>query len=272
MLYINKITCAAAVGAAPFVLLGCQEPSADQRARNQHLNGLLDENGADPQNDPDSTVALKAALGTCLYENYCDRQGRCTPDDGKSIRKDVQYIEKAFQATRKEVIHALGGGPEGRKQADDILGSWKTGQPVPDAALEAIDNICKGTLREDAPHWGVNDRAKAKAIVQTPALLALEKATKGALGQAGLDTSKMATQKAFEFVYNELGPKLADEALRRWRHGDRLPPQAVKALEKYIKMMQHQKHSQNSQQHSQNSQQHNQNNGMRSGSSYGEYM
>jgi hypothetical protein len=271
MLYINKITCAAAVGAAPFVLLGCSQGSEQQAAHRSYERGQTDRNGAKAE-DLQSTKAVKGIIGDCLYENHCDRQGRCTPDGGADPDRDKEFIGKLFTLAKKEVAEALGGGGPGTKAATDALTRWQYGDAVPGPLASAIDKMCNAQ-HHDKAFWGPADLAKIKALKMGPAIRAIKKIIDNTLAQAGLPSDRKEVEEAFDYIgegLNAASPGLAERALLKWKFGDKVPELAGKLLQRFIAMKLQERHSQNSQQHSQNSQKHSQNNQMRD--SYYDHM
>lgn len=258
MLYINKITCAAAVGAAPFVLLGCSPGSEQEAAHRRYEGGQTDQNGAKADDLP-STKAVKGLLGDCLYENHCDRRGRCSPDGGAAPDRDGPFIHKLFTLAKKEVAERLGGGPQGTKAATDALTSWQFGDPVPAPLASAVDKICNAEHHELA-HWGPADLAKIKALKMGPAIKHIKKIIDNTLSQAGLPSDKKDVEEAFDYIGNGLNkasPGLAERALLKWKFGDNVPELAGKLLQRFIAMKLQERQTPD---------------GMRGGSSYSEHM
>jgi len=201
-------------------------------------------------------------IGDCLYKNYCaeDKRKGCSPDNGKNVKRDTDFIGKMFMMVQKEVRDALGGGAEGAKAAKDIFGSWSPGDDVPGPALKAVNHICNAKHVPGTSYWGPEDLAKIKAIQQYPARAALGKAILSNLRNADLPfddkdigqwSSGGPNLGAAGYIGEQLdasfGSGFTDRVLSNWKHGEDLPGPAVQLLMRWIQM----KLAERQQQHSQ---------------------
>lgn len=244
MLVINKLTCAAAVAAAPFVLFGCSSKTEGGGGDQNGDGGVTtDENGI-PSDAAASTKALASILGNGLYRNY----ENCPPEDGRN----ATFIGKALGAVVAYTKQAVGNDT----LVDQILAEWKNGDPVPGPAADAINSIVGKKVVEgddvqddlitlDDSIWDADCKAKAAQIVSQPAVDAISGYIKSELKKAGLPCDDAAVQAAFSAAAAAIDALAGEGTVARvaagWSCGQDVPGPVIDAVADQVAAAQQQR-------------------------------